>query len=296
MKPTTTDAPAPRLEYDDRVPPSTRWLAAALLPFLAVAFVLLYVWPDRTDRLFAWTIRPDMTAMMLAAAYFGGLFFFWRVTRETHWHRVQIGFPAVLGFATLLSVATALHWDRFHPGHISFIAWASLYFVTPFLVFGTWWANRRADSGALEAGDALLAPAWRALFVCIGVVTLTVGVGMFIWPQLAIPVWPWMLTPLTARMVGALFTLPGVVGLLIARDGRWSATRTLVQAQLIGIALILLGALRDRASFDFSNFPAWGFVCGLSAMFALLIVLLLTYDARVRTPAGTRRVEPPARA
>ena len=127
MKPTTTDAPAPRLEYDDRVLPSTRWLAAALLPFLAVAFALLYVWPDRTDRLFAWTVRPDMTAMMLAAAYFGGLFFFWRVTCETHWHRVQIGFPAVLSFAALLSVATALHWDRFHPGHISFIAWASLY-------------------------------------------------------------------------------------------------------------------------------------------------------------------------
>ena len=30
-------------------------------------------------------------------------------------------------------------------------------------MIGAWWANRRADSGALEVSDALLAPVWRAL-------------------------------------------------------------------------------------------------------------------------------------
>ena len=43
---------------DDRVLPETRWLAACIVPFLLVASAMLYLFPDRTDTLFAWTIRP----------------------------------------------------------------------------------------------------------------------------------------------------------------------------------------------------------------------------------------------
>jgi hypothetical protein len=57
---------------DDRVLPETRWLSALIVPFLLVAFVLLYVFPSDTDRLFAWTIRPDMTPLIMGAGYISG--------------------------------------------------------------------------------------------------------------------------------------------------------------------------------------------------------------------------------
>ena len=57
------------LARDDRVLPQTRALALFIVPFLLVAFVILYVFPDDTGRLFAWTIKPTMTAMVLASAY-----------------------------------------------------------------------------------------------------------------------------------------------------------------------------------------------------------------------------------
>ena len=53
---------------DDRVLPLTRGIAAVIVPFLVVAFAVLYLWPGDTDRLFAWPIRPTMTAMVLGSA------------------------------------------------------------------------------------------------------------------------------------------------------------------------------------------------------------------------------------
>ena len=51
----------------DRVLPGTRVLSIVIIPFLLVAFVLLYFWPsaDDTARLFAWRIVPGFTSMVL---------------------------------------------------------------------------------------------------------------------------------------------------------------------------------------------------------------------------------------
>ena len=39
---------------DNRVIPTTRWLAAFIVPFLAGAFALLYVFPERAAEWWAW--------------------------------------------------------------------------------------------------------------------------------------------------------------------------------------------------------------------------------------------------
>lgn len=109
------------LAGDDRILPETRWLAAVIIPFLVVAFVILYFLPHDTDKLFAWTIKPTMTPMMLGAAYLGGIYFFTRVIAAKQWHLVKLGFLPVTIFASLLGIATILHWDRFNHSHISLI-------------------------------------------------------------------------------------------------------------------------------------------------------------------------------
>lgn len=43
---------------DDRVLAYTRVLSLAIVPFLLVAFAVLYLFPGDTKRLFAWTINP----------------------------------------------------------------------------------------------------------------------------------------------------------------------------------------------------------------------------------------------
>src|SRR5215831_5600434 len=134
----------------DRILPETRILSAIIIPFLLAAFGILYFWPNDTDKLFAWTIKPSMTPMMLAAAYIGGAYFFVQVLRAQKWHLIKVGFLPVTSFAGILGVATVLHWDRFNHSHISFVTWAVLYFTTPFLVFAVWLRNRHTDTNTIE--------------------------------------------------------------------------------------------------------------------------------------------------
>jgi len=63
-------------------------------------------------------------------------------------------------------------------------------------------------------------------------------------------VWPWALTPLTSRVVGATFCL-GAAGLAVLVDDRWEAVRVMRRVQLVMFALILLAALRAGLR------PAW---------------------------------------
>ncbi|MBN1248843.1 MAG: hypothetical protein JXC32_14375 [Anaerolineae bacterium] len=60
-------------ESQDCVLPMTRVLAAIVVPFLVVAFGMLYLFPDSSGAVFAWPIKPHMSAMMLGATYLGGL-------------------------------------------------------------------------------------------------------------------------------------------------------------------------------------------------------------------------------
>src|SRR5438270_13060865 len=97
----------------DKVFLSTRVLAAVIVPFLVLAFMVLVPWPTDTTRLFAWGIRPSMSAMVLGSVYLGGAYFFLRVVRASQWHTVAGGFLPVGMFATLMGVTTILHWHQF---------------------------------------------------------------------------------------------------------------------------------------------------------------------------------------
>ena len=259
-------------QRDDRVYRFTRFLAVFIIPFLIVAWAILYLLPERSGELFAWPIKPPMTAMMLAAAYLGGVYFFVRVAAAKQWHMIKAGFLPVTLFASLLGIATVLHWDRFTHEHISFFTWTALYFTTPFLVIGTWAFNRRTDPRTLDPGDVAL-PKWmRWLLGGVGAFTLAISLLLFLQPQMMIDVWPWTLTPLTARVMGAMFGLPGLVGLGIASDRRWSAARIILQAQAFSIGLILIAALRSWSDFNPITVATWLFVGGLAGLLSGIIV------------------------
>lgn len=267
----------------DRLHPAARWLAVALLPFLAVASALLYLFPTRTDTLFAWTITPPLSAMFLACAYLGGIWFFARVAVETRWHRAQRGFIAVLVFASLLGLATLWHWDRFHHGTFIFTVWATLYFTTPFLTAAVLGLHRGLDDGRPEPRDYLLPRPVRAVLVTVGLAALAAGVALFLFPVPVGQAWAWELTPLTARVVGAALTLPGMVNVWMLRDARWSSFRMVFQAQIVSLAFILLALLLRRDDLVGPSAPL--VVAGLCLSFAAYVTFYAYCERRRRRPA-----------
>ena len=258
----------------DRILPETRWISAIIVPFLVAAFIILYLFPDHTQQLFAWGIQPRMSAMMLAAAYIGGAYFFVRAATRARWHWVQVGFLPVATFATLMGIATILHWDRFNHGSLSFFAWVGLYFTTPFIVFLLWLRNRSTDPGPTGTSSERRVPRLIRLVIgIVGGVTLLTSIVLFLQPSFMISTWPWQLTPLTARVMGALFALTGVGELGIALDERWSAARIALQSQMIGIALIALAIVFSWNNFHQANPLTWVFIA--SILFLLIASPLL---------------------
>lgn len=262
--------------------PYTAWLSIFIIPFLVAASVLLYILPGNTEELFAWTIAPPLTAMLLASAYIGGIWFFVQVVMLRRWHRFQYGFAAVVVFATLLGIATFLHWDRFHFGHISFITWATLYVITPFLTLAALLANRKADDSAPEGRDVSIP--WPARFVlaAVGILALVCGLVIFIAPNLAIEMWAWEVTPLTARVIGAVLTLPGMVNLWLLRDGRWSSFRWMFQAQLVSLVFISAALLLAWNNIAWSRPSAPLFVGGILASLVLYAVFYGYNERKLR--------------
>lgn len=256
---------------------TTRALSAFIVPFLVVAFVVLYGWPGSTERLFAWTIRPTLTPMVLGAVYIGGAFFFVRAFLAQQWHTVKVGFIPVTTFASLLGISTVLHWDRFNHTHLAFWLWAGLYFTTPVLVLAAWLRNRRHERPA--AGELRLSPPARIVIGATGAASLALGLFLFLRPDEAIDLWPWALTPLTSRVMGAVFGL-GVAGLLITTDPRWTTARIMLQTEQVMLALILLAAARANDELDTSKAFTYLLLGGLAGVLLTSLAYARAMDAK----------------
>jgi hypothetical protein len=276
-----------RLAHDDRVLPVTRAVSLAIIPFLVLAFVVLYVWPRDTDRLFAWPIKPPLTPMILGSVYLGGAYFFLRAARASRWHTIKGGFPPVATFATLMGIATIVHWQKFNHAHVAFWLWAALYFTTPFLVAGVWLANRRREDRS-PVDDVVVPETMARIIGAVGVLAVATGLFLFLFPQLAIDLWPWMLTPLTARVMGAIFAL-GLAATGAFTERRWSAFRIMLQVEMLMLVLILVGGIRAAGDLDSSNVLTWLLAAGFALLVVASIVLYARMEQRTRAPSAHRK-------
>ncbi len=234
---------------NDKIFPVTRIVAAMVVPFLWAAFVILFFFPDTTGERFAWAIKPHMTSLYIGAGYLGGSWLFLNALLGKRWHRIQGGFLAITTFTWFMLIATFLHWDRFSHGRFGFKVWLILYILTPFLVPALWFYNRRADSGQPEESDLIVPSVARWIMRLFGMAALIFVVVGFLFPQTIIPIWPWTLTPLTARVLSGWIALLGIGALSMSTDSRWSAWRVPLESIVIWLALILIAAVISASDF-----------------------------------------------
>ena len=266
---------------DDRLLAPTRWVAIPVVPVLAAAFVILYLFPRETRRLWGWTIDPSMSALIMGGGYLSGAYFFTRVAREREWHRVSVGFLATTVFSTVLMITTILHWDRFNHDHVSFWAWLLLYAATPPLLPILWARNQRTDPRTAAPGGVRVPHRVRLAVGGGGIFQLSVAALLFGWPAAAADVWPWPLTPLTSRSISAFVAFPAVTWAWFLVDDRWSSFRITQQTVTLGLLLVAVGAV--RAGDDFRT-DAWYavYVGALVVALALNVALYLAMEGRAR--------------
>ena len=275
---------------DDRLLVPTRWVNTGIVPVLSAAFVILYLFPDRTRQLWAWTIAPTMTPMMMGAGYLAGAYFFAESVRGRRWHRASAGMLGAAVFATLLGVATFAHWDKFNHGHVSFWAWIGLYVATPLLLPWLWVNNRRTDNARPDERDATVPLNLRKLMATVGAAQLLWALVIFAIPEVAIDVWAWKLTPLTARTVAAFLAFPAVILLGFVFDDRWSSFRIPVRGTTFGLVLLLAGVPRGWDGMK-SDGAGWAYACSLVVGIAFLLVVQVKMEKAV---TGHTAMPPPS--
>jgi hypothetical protein len=265
----------------DRIFPSTRLIAAVVIPFLLLAFLILYFFPGLSGQRFAWQIRPDVMAVYIGAGYLGGAYLFLRTVIGRRWHRVAAGYPAVATFTVAMLLATLLHWSRFDLNHFPFQLWLALYIVTPILVPWMWLRNRTADPGTPEPQDVLVPAGIRWAVRLLGLGLVIIALVSFAVPQLLIAVWPWPLTPLLARVLAGWGALIGVGNLVIAGDPRWSAWRVGVESIGLWHVLFLAGAVIRPQDFTHGTLLNW-YILSVAAVLILMAAFYLSMELRRR--------------
>jgi hypothetical protein len=260
------------MDRNDRILPLTRWVAALVIPFLWVAFIILYFFPDTTGQRFAWAIKPHMTAMYMGAGYLGGSWLFVNALSGKRWHRIQGGFLPITTFTWFMMIGTFLFWDRFAQGHLGFYLWLILYVVTPFLVPLLWFLNKKEDPKTPEEKDLMISSPvlWALKFVAIG--TLIFVAAGLVNPAFMINVWPWKLTPLTAFVMDGWISLLAVGALVMSFEPRWSGWKIPLGAIVIWHSLFLIAVAMNPADFpngvvNWYTLAVFGMVVGILLLF-----------------------------
>jgi hypothetical protein len=191
--------------------------------FTLGAGVQTFVFAERTDRVFAWTIASPLTAAMIGSFYWAAAATALLSARRREWANARVGLPGVTAFVVLTTLATLLHLETFHlheTGGPAIAAWVWLvvYLLEPFLLAAAWWQQSRT-LGVDPMPRAPL-PAWVRLLVGVqAVVALVAGAALFVAPAEVAKVWPWGLTPLAARALAAWLVGYGGVALVAWREG-----------------------------------------------------------------------------
>jgi hypothetical protein len=265
-------------------------VVAAVLVFLAG--VQLFVLTGRTDRYFAWTISPPLTAAFLGGAYWSAVAFEAMAARARSWAEARIAVPSVFVFTTLTLVATVLHVDKFHLGgefeagtQAVTWAWIAVYAVVPVLMVVLYLRQQLLPGG--DPPRAVRLPGrLRAVVAVQAVVLLGFGGWLFVAPASAAELWPWSLTPLTARAIAAWMLGLGVA----AAQALWEdCARRLRPA---AVAYLAFGALEGVALLRHLDIPSWDEVSSWLYVAFLASTLVTGAVTLALAGAGGRRARP----
>ncbi|HYI13913.1 MAG TPA: hypothetical protein VEX37_00875 [Thermomicrobiales bacterium] len=267
--------------------PAMRWLL-----FIAGLLVLgagnsLFLFSSQTDEYFAWTIGNPLTAAFLGAAFWSSCALEVLSAREYAWSRARLAVPAVLIFTILTAIATMIHRDIFHDTWIAW-TWIGVYLIVP-PVFMVVLGMQLREPGVDEPRQFPL-PGWlRVMSAVQGVILLGAGSALMVAPLDAMRIWPWPLTELTARSIGAWLIGLGVIALQAAWENDFLRIRAGAVAALLLVVLQSVALIRYPDTVDFSSVEG---VIYLIALVNVAVVGIISVNGYLRATRAQPQTTP----
>lgn len=252
-------------------------MIVAFLALTLLATLTMYVWAEDTDRAFAWTIEPPVSAAFLGGGYASGFLLIALTTRERTWANARIALVTVTLFVWLTTVATLLHLDLLHfnvdgsPGFSQFSAWLwfAVYIVVPVWMAVTLVVQPRAP-GTEPLRLHPLPGQMTAILVAQGIVMLGAGVSLMAAPQWVTDWWPWVVAPFAGRATGAWLIALGTAAMMAAIAERDFARLRAASWTYLAFALLQAGALaRFPDEVRWELVATWAWTALLASMAAV---------------------------
>jgi hypothetical protein len=265
----------------DDVRTGTRWLLIAftVLTLLAVSQLLLLA--DVADRYWAWTIRTELTAAFLGAAYGAGFVLAVASLRQRDWSRIRVPILTVTIFTWLTSIATVIHLHRLHlvtggpMARVVAWVWVAVYLAVPLACVAVVARQERLARRTESVQRPM--PGWLTVLLAVqGTVLGVAGLVLFTSgttvhhhePRIAAGFWPWQLMPLSAQIIGAWLIALGVAAALAIGQ------RDLVRLRVSAMTYTAFGVFQFVAVIWYSpqlrrdDFWLWGYLALLAAVVA----------------------------
>jgi hypothetical protein len=210
------DTVGPDVDLGLRTPSRLRIVLVAAGAFAGLQGVLLFLFPAHTHLYFAWEVQPSMTPAFIGASSIAGTALVWTAAKQDWWVQTRVSIVAPWLFITTTGVVTLVHLDRFHwdtpvlTAQLGLWGWMFFYAVFPVWILvvaiSVLWLRvpdpprRRPLPGPL-----------RTIMLVVGIPVAVLGVLMLIAPERVLDHWPWDLTVLTGRVLGAWMLSNGAI-------------------------------------------------------------------------------------
>ena len=254
--------------------PRLRLILYLFAALALIAGVMLFAGATRTEDYFSWTIEPPLTAATLGAFYWAALVLLVAAARAGTWEEARPATYPVTLIAVLLLIVTLIHLDRFDLDSLFGWFWLVAYCLIPPVML---WAivdqlrppTRDAEAANDETEERRTLPWLLPSALAIeGVVMLAAGALMLVAPETAADLWPWALTPLTSRAIGAFVLGIGAAALIAVRDDDLMLFRGAAYAYAALGALQLLAVLLHEPDLGEDDLATGIYVTFLAAIAA----------------------------
>ena len=255
-----------------------------------VAGPVLYLFPYDTGSYFAWTIRHPLTPVFMGASYLAGVGNLWAI-RSGRWQVARAALPPIFVFGAGQLVATLLHLDIFNWSHPVAWAWLAVYVGSPPAALALFQAAEKRSGAADERQGGLpeyIRPVmafWAALFGII-------GLALFLLPPVMAGLWPWSLTPLTSRVIGAWYLASATLAAVLSRQHSGETAWIGFSAGLVVTPLLLIGAAVHRSEFNGPAASVGMWLLTVAGYGATSLMFWLACRRRGAAPGERARVSP----
>jgi hypothetical protein len=189
----------------------------------------------------------------------------------------------VLTFTFLTLVATLLHIDKFHFGPTFSLftqagtwVWLLVYALVP-VAMAVLLVLQLRQPGIDPPREAPMASWIRLVYLVQAAVMVLLGIALFVAPTpLASLIWPWQLTALTGRAIGAWLIGVGIAAGHMAWENDWLRARIGAISYTLFGALELVVVLRFATAQDpASGYPILGWGDPRTWVYLLFLISIL---------------------